>query len=86
MAKNTSKNKTNIGDYTFIDDANNLPSHRHHITNEKKEPSKEQDILKRMDEKYKKKKVMNKDGIHNDPSQGLKFANQSQRNHSSVYE
>jgi hypothetical protein len=39
-----------------------------------------------MDEKYKKKKVMNKDGIHNDHSKGLNFANQSQRNHSSVYE
>jgi len=72
-------------DYTFIDDANTLPSHRHPITNEKK-PSKEQDILKQMDEKYKKKKVMNIDGTHNDTSQGLKFANQSQRNQSSVYE
>ena len=72
-------------DYIFIDDANTLPSHLHPITNEKK-PSKEQDILNQMDEKYKKKKVMNKDRIHNDHSKGLKFANQSQRNHSLVYE
>jgi hypothetical protein len=69
----------------YIDDEITLPSHRHPITNEKK-TSKEQDILKQMDEKYKKKKVMNKNRIHNDHSKGLKFANQSQSNHSSVYE
>jgi hypothetical protein len=37
-----------------------------------------------MNEKY--EKVTNIDGIHDDASQGLKFANQSQRYQSSVYE
>jgi hypothetical protein len=39
-----------------------------------------------MNEEYKKKKVMDIDGIHDDASQGLKIANHSQRNQYSVYE
>jgi hypothetical protein len=79
------KNKTTIGNYTFIDDGEDtLPSNP--VSDEIKEHVKEQSLLKQMDEKYKKKKVMDKDVIHNNPSKGLKFANQSQRNHSSVYE
>ncbi|MER5175797.1 MAG: hypothetical protein ABJB73_08490 [Candidatus Nitrosocosmicus sp.] len=45
----------------------------------------EQNMLEKKEEKYKKKKVMNKSGIANS-SRGLKFLNQSQRNHSSIYE
>ncbi len=81
------KNKPNIGNYTFIDDnTDTLPPNQHPLINEKNEPFKEQSILNQVGEKYKKKKVMNKDEINNNPSKGLKFANQSQRNHSSIYE
>ena len=81
------KNKPNIGNYTFIDDnADALLPNQHPLTSEKNEPLKGQGILNQVGEKYKKKKVMNKDEINNNTSKGLKFANQSQRNHSSIYE
>jgi hypothetical protein len=44
-------------------------------------------ITKEKEERYKKKKVMSKyDTKNNNSNKALKFTNQSQRNHSSVYE
>ena len=60
-------------------------SHQSPITYFKSEAKYEQTILEKKEEKYKKKKVMNKSDTHNS-AKGLKFVNQSQRNHSSVYE
>lgn len=42
-----------------------------------------QSVVEKLDDKYKKKKVMNKKDIAN---RGLKYVNPSQRNHSSIYE
>jgi hypothetical protein len=79
--------KDNTDNYTFLKDDNILSqssstpsfikdkanSEGHPIPSEKRE------------EKYKKKKAIDK-SQGNIASKGLKFSNQSQRNHSSVYE
>lgn len=79
-------NKSNIGNYTFLNDENLLPQ-QSSSTSYLKDGSVDegQTAIKKIDEKYKKKKVMNKEEIAKS-SKGLKFLNQSQRNHSSVYE
>lgn len=79
-------NKSNIGNYTFLNDENLLPQ-QSPSTSYLKDGSVDevQTAIKKIDEKYKKKKVMNKEEIAKS-SKGLKFLNQSQRNHSSVYE
>jgi hypothetical protein len=80
-------NKSNIGNYTFLNDDNLLPQQSSLSNSYPKEESVDegQTAIKKIDEKYKKKKVMNKEEIAKS-SKGLKFLNQSQRNHSSVYE
>jgi hypothetical protein len=45
--------------------------------------SSEQENDDKLNDKYKKKKVMNKNSVSNS---GLKYLNPSQRNHSSIYE
>ncbi len=78
-------NKTKSDNYTFINDEN-IISYQSSITYLKSENNDdEQDLIGKKEEKYKKKKVMSKDENTNSSS-GLKFVNQSQRNHSSVYE
>ena len=90
MKKNKKKikildNKTNTSNYTFLNDEDIL-SQQSSIIHLKGETNvEEQTILEKKEEKYKKKKVMNKSDTTNS-SRGLKFLNQSQRNHSSVYE
>ncbi len=79
-------NKSNIGNYTFLNDGNLLPQQSSSNSYLKDGSVDEgQTAIKKIDEKYKKKKVMNKEEIAKS-SKGLKFLNQSQRNHSSVYE
>jgi hypothetical protein len=79
-------NKSSIGNYTFLNDEN-LFSQQLSTTSYLKDESvgEGQTAKKKIDEKYKKKKVMNKEEIVKS-SKALKFLNQSQRNHSSVYE
>ncbi len=79
-------NKLNIGNYTFLNDENLLPQQSSSNSYLKEESVDEgQTAIKKIDEKYKKKKVLNKEEITKS-IKGLKFLNQSQRNHSSVYE
>jgi hypothetical protein len=78
-------NKTNTSNYTFLNDKDIL-NYNSSTTYLKDETNiEEQNILEKKEEKYKKKKVMTKSDTTNS-SRGLKFLNQSQRNHSSVYE
>ncbi|MBA3285755.1 MAG: hypothetical protein H0U27_11940 [Nitrosopumilus sp.] len=77
--------KINSENYTFLDDAN-IPSQQSSIPHLRDESAGDgETTIKKTDEKYKQKKVMNKHEIAK-VSKGLKFLNQSQRNHSSVYE
>lgn len=77
--------KTSSENYTFLEDKNIL-SQQSSMPNSNDEQADEGQItIKKIDEKYKKKKVMNKFETSKS-SKGLKFLNQSQRNHSSVYE
>jgi hypothetical protein len=80
-------NKSNIGNYTFLNDDNLLPQQSSLSNSYIKDGSVDEGptAIKKIEEKYKKKKVMNKEEIAKS-SKGLKFLNQSQRNHSSVYE
>jgi hypothetical protein len=78
-------NKTNTSNYTFLNDKDIL-TYNSSTTYLKDETNiEEQNILEKKEEKYKKKKVMTKSDTTNS-RRGLKFLNQSQRNHSSVYE
>jgi hypothetical protein len=78
-------NKTNTSNYTFLNDKDIL-NYNSSTTYLKGETNiEEQNVLEKKEEKYKKKKVMTKSDNTNS-SRGLKFLNQSQRNHSSVYE
>lgn len=83
-------NSTTKNNYTFIDDVNtttkpigiSLIDMENEIWSEQTTQ-----IIKNKEEKYKKKKVMSKyDVKNNNFNKALKFTNQSQRNHSSVYE
>jgi hypothetical protein len=80
-----SNNKSNIGNYTFIDKDDDISSIQNSILNVKDESTGEQSLIKDVDEKY-KKKVLSKKEINNNAIKGLKFTKLSQRNHSSVYE
>ncbi len=76
---------TNTSNYTFLNDED-IVSQQSSITHlNSKTNFEEQTLLEKKEEKYKKKKVMNKSDITKS-SRGLKFLNQSQRNHSSIYE
>jgi hypothetical protein len=73
--------------YTFIDDANiskytyvssmDINDHNDEFTFK---------IANSKEDKYKKKKIANKNESKNKFNKALKFSNPSQRNHSSVYE
>ncbi len=78
-------NKSRLGNYTFLNDENILSDQSSRTQLKDKDNTEEQTLLEKKEEKYKKKKVMNKSNTTNS-SRGLKFLNQSQRNHSSVYE
>ena len=78
-------NKTNTGNYTFLNDKDILTYHSSTTYLKDETNIEEQNILEKKEEKYKKKKVMTKSDTTNS-SRGLKFLNQSQRNHSSIYE
>ncbi len=78
-------NKTNSDNYTFINDED-IISQKSSITYLKSENNgEEQDMFGKKEEKYKKKKVMS-NAEYAISCRGLKFANPSQRNHSSIYE
>jgi hypothetical protein len=78
-------NKINSDNYTFINDEDNV-SQQSSISYLKSDNNGEEPNMNgKKEEKYKKKKVMSKSENANS-SRGLKFANQSQRNHSSIYE
>lgn len=83
-------NSTTKNNYTFIDGVNtttkpigiSLIDMENEIWSEQTTQ-----IIKNKEEKYKKKKVMSKyDAKNNNSNKALKYTNQSQRNHSSVYE
>ena len=84
--KITSNKKSRIGDYTFLNDENIFPDSPSQLSTSTGETDHgAQTKIKKTDEKYKKKKALNKDEIAKS-GRGLKFLNYSQRNHSSVYE
>jgi hypothetical protein len=77
--------------YTFIDNINTLRSDNislHNIKIEQESGNKQPlEILdSNKEDKYKKKKVVNKNDSKSKFDKALKFSNPSQRNHSSVYE
>ena len=78
--------KASPENYTFLDDRpilsqqSSMPN-----SNDDEQPGDGQTAIKKIDEKHKRKKVMSKFEIAKS-SKGLRFSNQSQRNHSSVYE
>lgn len=75
--------------YTFIDNINTSKTNGISSTNMKDKVNGEQSIKTSIDgkknDKYKKKKVVNKNESKS-KFKALKFSNPSQRNHSSVYE
>jgi hypothetical protein len=78
-------NKTNSDNYTFINNED-IISQYSSITYLKSDNNTEElDMIGKKEENYKKKKVMSKSENANS-IRGLKFANPSQRNHSSIYE
>jgi hypothetical protein len=78
-------NKTNSDNYTFINNED-IISQYSSITYLKSDNNTEElDMIGKKEENYKKKKVMSKSENANS-ARGLKFANPSQRNHSSIYE
>jgi hypothetical protein len=80
-------NKTNSDNYTFIinEDIISQQSSITYLKSENENNGEEQDMIGKKEENYKKKKVMSKSENANS-IRGLKFANPSQRNHSSIYE
>lgn len=74
------KNNDKVDHGTFLneEDFSSTPTSDYSENN-----SIDQDSESQLKDKYKKKKVMNKNDVSN---RGLKYLNPSQRNHSSVYE
>ena len=83
-------NSDTNNNYTFIDDVNTTTkSYQISLIDMENEVWRGQTtpIIKEKEERYKKKKVMSKyDTKNNNSNKALKFTNQSQRNHSSIYE
>ena len=78
------KDKSDNGSYTFLNEENALSLKPYDEFQGDKGLHKKTDE-KKFEEKYKKKKAVNKEGMAKSPK-GLKFSNPSQRNHSSIYE
>jgi hypothetical protein len=78
-------NKTNSDNYTFINNEDIISQHSSITYLKSDNNTKEQDMIGKKEENYKKKKVMSKSENANS-TRGLKFTNPSQRNHSSIYE
>jgi hypothetical protein len=78
-------NKTNSDNYTFINNEDIISQHSSITYLKSDNNTEEQDMIGKKEENYKKKKVMSKSENANS-IRGLKFANPSQRNHSSIYE
>jgi hypothetical protein len=79
--------KANADNYTFLNDDNILSQSSSTSSFSKDESNAEGHPIpsEKREEKYIKKKAINK-SQSNIASKALKFSNQSQRNHSSVYE
>ncbi len=78
-------NKTNSDNYTFINNEDVISQHSSITYLKSNNNGEDQGMIGKKEEKHKKKKVMSKSENANS-SRGLKFANPSQRNHSSIYE
>ena len=78
------KDRSDNVSYTFLNEENAFSSKPNGMFQGRNYPYKKTD-KERLEEKHKKKKAANKEGIAKS-QKGLKFGNPSQRNHSSIYE
>ena len=91
IKENSSSSSSNYdNNYTFIDNINTSKTNGLSSTNIKDKVNGEDTLRTTIDgkkeEKYKKKKVVNKTESKSKFNKALRFSNPSQRNHSSVYE